>query len=118
MFHFIQNYPLLFLEKFLVKTMLFFSLEWDGFFWNFQTPETFAQGVHSLQMVKRSPALAPVFLLPFVASAGLMVLGLWGLKQAYALPQRPLLVALIGAWIVVQALFHADARYHSPLHPY
>lgn len=114
---FMQKHPFLFLQNYLIKTLNLFSLEWDGFFWNFQTPETFAQRVHSLQMVKGAPALAPFFLLPLGASAGLMVLGLWGLKQAYALPQRSLLVTLIVAWIVVHALFFTEARFHFPLVP-
>jgi len=114
---FMQKHPFLFLRNYLTKTLNLFSLEWDGFYWNFQTPETFAQRVHSLQIVKGSLALALLFLLPLGASAGLMVLGLWGLKQAYALPQRSLLVTLIGAWIVVHALFFTEARFHFPLVP-
>lgn len=114
---FIRKHPFLFLRNYLIKAVNLFSLEWDGFFWNFQTLETFAQQVHSLQMVKESTALAPFFLLPLGASAGLMVLGMWGLKQAYALPQRPLLVTLIGTWIVVHAIFFVNSRFHFSLVP-
>jgi 4-amino-4-deoxy-L-arabinose transferase-like glycosyltransferase len=114
---FIRKHPLLFLRNYPIKAADLFSLEWDGFFWNFQTLETFAQQVHSLQIVKESAALVPFFLLPLGASAGLMVLGMWGLKQVYALPQRSLLVTLIGAWIVVHAIFFVNSRFHFSLVP-
>lgn len=114
---FIRNHPLQFIRTCLIKALRLFSLEWDAFFYNFQTPETFAQQAHSLQLVKRSPALIPFFMLPLGVSAGLMVLGLLGLKQTYGLPGRPWLVTLVGVWIAVHVLFFANARFHFPLVP-
>lgn len=114
---FMQEQPFRFLENSIIKAVNLFSLEWDAFFWNFQTPETFGRQLHSLRLVKQSEVLAPFFLLPLVTSAILLVLGLWGLKRVYTLPYRPLFIALIGAWIIVHMLVFANARFHFPLIP-
>jgi len=114
---FLLKNPFQFLLNYWVKTVKLFSLEWDAFFWNFQTPQTFARQVHSLQIVRQSVSLLPLFVTPLGTSAGLMILGLWGLKKAYALPFRSLIVTLIGVWILVHALFFANPRFHFPLVP-
>lgn len=114
---FLLRYPFKALWLFVLKCLKHFFVERDAFYWNFHTVESFSQGLHSTDLIAQRAVLIPAFLLPILSSAGIIFLGLLGLKKTYSLQERPFFLAFVALWVVGHSIFLGDDRYHFPVIP-